>query len=137
MNFSKYQIKQYDLWDLFLHKSQFPYIGRCYALARRKDAEKVTDISTEELMEMFRKVVPEWNRAISMLFKHDWPNVTIFGNESPHLHADLIPGYNGLREFCEVKFRNQNQKGNCLPCEKKKLEEEILQEIKHGIMEII
>ncbi len=54
MDFSKYQIRQYDLWDLFLHKNQFPYIGHCYAWARREDAEKITDISREELTELFK-----------------------------------------------------------------------------------
>jgi len=38
MHYSAFKIKTYDYWDLFLHKNQFSYIGRCYAAAIREDA---------------------------------------------------------------------------------------------------
>jgi len=31
IDYEQLKIKTYDFWDLYLHVSQFPYLGRCYA----------------------------------------------------------------------------------------------------------
>ena len=95
MDYEKLKVKEYNLWDLFLHEQQHPYIGRCYVWARRGEAKKVTDMTLAEGAELFQTIIPSWDNAIKNLFNHDWPNVAIFGNEAPlHLHAHLIPRYN-------------------------------------------
>src|SRR3989338_6001240 len=130
MSFEQFKIKTYDLWDLFLHEQQFPYLGRCYAWARREDAQKVTDMSPRETSELFEKVIPAWNTAIEKLFQHDWPNVSCLGNTSPHLHWHLIRRYHSPRVFRNISFVDPNPTGNYAPYPKQELDVEILQEIK-------
>lgn len=48
MDYERFKIKVYQFWELFLHERQFPYLGRCYAWAKRGDAQKFTDMSPEE-----------------------------------------------------------------------------------------
>ncbi len=129
-DYSHLKIKSYDLWDLFLHEKQFPYIGRCYAWAIRDGAVKVTDMNAPERGELFSKIIPAWNNAVAELFKHDWPNVAILGNEAPHLHAHLIPRYRSPRNFYGIEFIDPNPKGNYSPYPKKKIDLEILLQIK-------
>lgn len=133
MDYEQFKIKEYDCWDLFLHVNQFPYLGRCYAWAKRKDADKITGIRSGELLELFGKVIPEWDKAVQQLFQHDRPNLAILGNEAPHLHAHLIPRYNTPREYYEITFVDPNPTGNYAPYPKQKLEEEILLKIKEDI----
>ena len=126
MDYDQFKIKEYDHWDLFLHINQFPYLGRCYAWARREDADKITDIHYGELIELFGKIVPAWDQVVHRLFQHDRPNVAILGNEAPHLHAHLIPRYNTPREFYGLTFTDPNPAGNYAPYPKQKIELESL-----------
>ena len=138
-DYSENLLKTFDLWHLFLHPKQFPYVGRCYAVARRgfkdeidmrlrqmPEAKKVTDMSSRETIELFDIIVPEWDEAVKALFGHDWPNVAILGNEWPHLHAHLIPRYNTPRNFQGMEFVDPNPKGNYAPYPKKELPAETL-----------
>lgn len=135
MDYGQFKIKEYDNWDLFLHTNQYPYLGRCYAWAKRKEADKITDISSGELIELFGEIIPSWNLAVDLLFQHDRPNVAILGNEAPHLHAHLIPRYNTAREFHGIIFTDPNPAGNYAPYPKQKIELELLLKIKDAIKE--
>ena len=53
LDYSEFKIKEYDFWDLFLHVNQYPYLGRCYAWAKREDADQITGIKSGELVELF------------------------------------------------------------------------------------
>lgn len=99
MDYAPFLVKEYDQWDLFVHPNQYPYIGRCYVVAKRDDAKKVTDMNETEREELFSKILPDWNRAVALLLQHDWPNLAILGNTFPHLHAHLIPRYHTPRTF--------------------------------------
>lgn len=135
MDYSQFKIKEYDFWDLFLHVNQFPYIGRCYAWARREDADKITNIKSGELVELFGDVIPSWNQAVQQLFQHDRPNLAILGNEAPHLHAHLIPRYNTPRTFYNITFIDPNPTGNYAPYPKQKIELDILLQIRDAVKE--
>ncbi len=131
------KIKEYDNWDLFLHVQQYPYIGRCYAWAKRDDAQSIIGISPEEVVELFGFVIPEWNHAVSKLFNHDLPNVAFLGNRTPHLHAQLIPRYKSPREFCKINFTDPRPGGNFAPYPKKEIPLEMLLQIKTEIKRAI
>ena len=46
--FEPFKIKTYTLWDLYLHKNQFPYLGRAYAWAQRENAQKISEMNKNE-----------------------------------------------------------------------------------------
>lgn len=133
----KYKIKVYDNWDLYMHEKQYPYIGRVYAWAKRKEANLTTNMSKPEREELFEKIIPEWDKAILKLFNRDWHNIASLGNTSPHLHWHLIPRYKSEREFYGLKFIDPNPKGNYAPYPKMNIKEAILQQIKLDIQNII
>lgn len=133
MDYSQLKIKVYQNWELFLHEQQSPYIGRCYAWARREGAKKTTDMSGDEREELFAKVIPEWDGAVSELFRHDWHNIASLGNTTPHLHWHLIPRYKSAREFYGIQFIDPNPTGNYAPYEKKDLPLDVLLGIKGKI----
>ncbi|MEK6809884.1 MAG: hypothetical protein AABY40_04365 [Nanoarchaeota archaeon] len=135
MDHNQFKIREYDFWDLFLQINQFPYIGRCYAWAKRENSDKVTDIKSGELLELFGDILPAWNKAVYELFSHDRPNLAILGNTAPRLHAHLIPHYNTPREFYGITFTDPNPTGNYAPYPKQKIELDILFKIKDSIKE--
>jgi len=136
-DYEKFKIKSYDLWDLFLSTNQSPYLGRCYAWARRVDAKKITDMNPLEREELFEVIIPSWDEAINKLFQHDWVNIAILGNETPHLHAHQIPRYNSPRNFEGIEFVDPNPGGNYAPYLKRKLDETLLLKIKTKICETL
>ena len=93
MDYNQLKIKSYNFWDLFLHENQYPYIGRCYASAKREDADLVTGMDPHEMWELFQTIIPQWDVAVYELFNRSRPNVAILGNKWEHLHAHLIPRY--------------------------------------------
>lgn len=132
-DFDQFKIKEYHHWDLFLDKRQYPYIGRCYAWAKRPNADLITDMNTSELLELFMQVIPSWDDAVKALFTRDRPNVAILGNEAPHLHAHLIPRYSTPRTFHGIEFVDPNPKGNYAPYPKKELPLDVIMTIKDDI----
>ena len=136
-DFEKFKIKTYGFWDLYLHINQSPYLGRAYAWARRENADHLSDMNKEERDELFEKVFPAWETAVKSLFQHDRSNLAILGNEAPHLHAHFIPRYSTPRIYKGIEFADPNPKGNYAPYEKKKLDLELLLEIKDKLKERI
>jgi len=124
-DYEKFKIKEYKHWILFLHKNQYPYIGRCYAWAKREDANLITDMSREEQEELFNIIIPQWDKAIKKLFNHDRPNLSILGNTSPHLHAHLIPRYHNPVTHYKIEFIDPNPNSNYSPYSKKEIGLEI------------
>lgn len=131
--FARYKIKAYTHWILYLHEEQYPYLGRCYAAAKRDTAEKTTDMNADEREELFTVVLPAWDKAISSLFDYDWPNISSLGNTWHHLHWHFIPRYHKDIEYNEIVFHDPKPDYNYSPHEKKHLDEPVLQEIKQLI----
>ncbi len=123
VDYEKFKLKSYSSWDLFLHANQFPFIGRGYAWARSPQARSVVDMSVNERNELFDEVVPDWEKAVSGLWRPDTTNLTFFGNTTQHLHAHLIPRYNSPRFFEGIEFKDPNPVGNYSPYPKKTLDE--------------
>lgn len=133
MDYEQFKIKVYDNWGLYLHISQFPYIGRCYAWAKRDSALNVMGMNPEERNELFDLVMPEWDSAIKQLFSHDIANLACLCNEAKHLHWHLIPRYNSPRRLYDIDFIDPNPKGNYSPYHKQRINEETLLKIKDDI----
>ena len=132
-DYEQFKIKRYAFWDLYLHKNQFPYIGRCYASAIRDNADLVTDMNLRESEELFSLIVPSWHSAVSELFGKFRPNIAILGNEWPHLHAHLIPRFQDNKHFYGIDFIDPNPKANYSPYPKKEISLEVLLKIKKDI----
>jgi len=135
--FKEYHIKEYKTWDLFLYKEQHPYIGRCYAWAKRADANAVTDMSIKERNELFDEVIPEWEHATLALFELDKINLLMAGNTTQHLHAHLIPRYSNPRKVGGVLFEDKNPNGNYAPYEKRDIGDGLRFKIKDAIKSAI
>jgi len=133
MDYEQFRIKRFDLWDLFLHKNQFPYLGRCYAWALRPEANKVSDMNVLEREELFATIIPSWEKAVKEICGEIRPNIAILGNEAPHLHAHLIPRFNQPKQFEGIEFIDPNPTGNYSPYPKKDIPLEILLRIKEQI----
>lgn len=135
IDYEIFKIRSYSVWDLYLHKEQFPYIGRCYAAAKRPEADNVLDISTWEMEELFIDIVPDWFNAVKELYKADWPNVAMLGNDWQHLHTHLIPRYFESRSFHGIDFIDPKPTKNYAPYEKKDIPLETLLKIRDQIRE--
>lgn len=128
--FEDFKIRTFEFWDLYLHKNQFPYLGRCYAWAKRPEARKVSDMNPAETKELFEVVLPAWEKALKIVSNPDWTNAACLGNTSPHLHWHFIPRYNSPRQFDGFEFIDPNPKGNYAPYPKKELPTGLLMHIK-------
>ncbi|HLD00949.1 MAG TPA: hypothetical protein VJC39_04340 [Candidatus Nanoarchaeia archaeon] len=111
MDYNQLLIKQFQHWALYLHESQFPNLGRCYASALRSEADIVTDINPAETEELFFKIIPSWHRTVKELYGECRPNVAILGNLWPHLHAHLVPRHKENKQFYGIEFADPNPKG--------------------------
>jgi|SRR3989338_8083188 len=133
MDYEQLRIKTYSLWDLFLHEHQFPYIGRCYASAKREDARSVRDMRKDERDELFDIVVPEWDTAIKVLFAHTKANFASLGNTGNHLHWHLIPRYRESKLLFGIEFIDPDPLGNYSSYPKRNIPLETLLHIKELI----
>jgi diadenosine tetraphosphate (Ap4A) HIT family hydrolase len=131
--YEDFVLKEFKHWILLLHINQYPYVGRCYAWAKR-DAKSVLDMLPDETLELVHEVLPLWNKAIEKLFKPDKVNFSIMCNETEHLHTHFIPRYKEPREVEGFKFVDHQNDGNYAPYAKPKLPREFLLKIKNMIL---
>lgn len=104
-DFSKYKIKDYKYWSIFLHQNQ-GYLGRCVIWCNRENALDLSDATPEEQQELFG-VLKELGAAIKKAFQPDWLNYAFLGNETKHLHGHFIPRYAKSKEFDGVIFEDR------------------------------
>jgi diadenosine tetraphosphate (Ap4A) HIT family hydrolase len=133
MDYESLKIKSFDMWDLYLHVAQYPYLGRCYAAARREDAKSILDMNAEEKDELFDVVINSWNGAVYKSFGDFQLNLTFMGNTWKHLHAHMIPRFEGVKTFYGINFIDPNPKGNYSPYPKNDIQMELLLRIKNDI----
>ncbi len=133
MDYEIFKIARFNLWDLYLHKNQYPYLGRCYASAIREDADLVTEMKMDEATELFSSVIPRWHKAVFSLFGVSRPNLAILGNEWPHLHAHLVPRFFDTKIFYGIEFKDPNPRGNYSPYPKEEISQDLLFKIRDDI----
>ncbi len=98
-------LKEYPHWILRLSRSQ-QVPGWCHASLKRH-AEQFEEMTDEELSEL-KQVITEWKRALHMAFNPDWFNVMQLGNADKHLHFQLVPRYQGKRNFEGREFADKD-----------------------------
>jgi len=104
-DFSKYKIKEYKYWDIFIAQNQ-SYLGRCVIWCKREDALDLTDATDEETKELF-SILSKLKNALSIVFQSDWFNYSFLGNSVRHLHCHFIPRYANLKILDGVKFEDK------------------------------
>ena len=104
-DFSKYKIKDYFYWSVFIHSNQ-GYLGRCIVWCKRENALDLTDATPEEQKELFL-ILRELHIAIQKVFEPDWLNYAFLGNETRHLHGHVIPRYAKPKTFEGVVFEDK------------------------------
>ncbi len=133
MDYEQFKLKSYKFWELFMHKDQSPYIGRCYANAKRKTANTIGDMAKEERDELFDLIFPQWESAIKSLFAHTRANIAALGNTYNHLNWHMIPRYKEPREFLGMQFIDPDPTRNYSPYPKNNIPLEVLMQIKDSI----
>lgn len=103
--FSKYKIKDYQHWSIFLHPNQ-GFLGRCVIWCNREDALDLTDATVEEQEELF-VILNGLQKAIQKIFQPDLLNYAFLGNEKRHLHGHVIPRYAKPKEFEGITFKDE------------------------------
>ncbi len=103
--FSKYLIKDYEHWSIYVHQNQ-GYLGRCVIWCKREDALDLTDATEEEQKELFT-VLSLLKEATTKVFQSNWFNYSFLGNETRHLHAHFIPRYAKPKTFMGIIFEDK------------------------------
>jgi diadenosine tetraphosphate (Ap4A) HIT family hydrolase len=103
-DFSKFLVKQYEHWSVYVHENQ-SYLGRCVVWCHRAGAKQLTDATEEERGELF-SILKEPQDASVAVFGGEWFNFAFLGNETPHLHCHFIPRYSTEKEFEGVIFKD-------------------------------
>ena len=134
--FEKFKIKEYNHWELFLHKNQY-YLGRVYIWAKREDALDLMEMAFEEREELF-EIRKNVNNALEKLFRPNLMNYAALGNDANHLHIHAIPRYKSPRILKGVEFKDERWGKNYAPYNYDfKVPEDILIMIKESIKEIL
>lgn len=131
-DFSKYKIKEYQHWDVFIKINQ-TYLGACIIWCKREDALDLTDATMEEREELFL-ILKKIKQAIIKAFQPDWFNYSFLGNELRHLHCHLIPRYANPKELEGIKFEDKLFGKNWKTDYNFSIPEEVLEKIRQLII---
>ena len=134
-DFSKYKIKEYFHWSVFIHSNQ-GYLGRCIVWCKRENALDLTDATPEEQKELFL-ILHELRVAIQKVFEPDWLNYAFLGNETRHLHGHVIPLYAKPKTFEGVVFEDRLYGHNYKTDHSFSLPNEVLEKIRLSLKEAL
>jgi diadenosine tetraphosphate (Ap4A) HIT family hydrolase len=108
-------IKRYKYWRIELRNNQ-NYLGWCFVVLNRH-VEDLIEITPEEQRELF-KVTKKLRKAITKIFQPDLYNYASLGNETRHVHLQIIPRYSNEIVFQGVTFTDENWGSNYSPYDK-------------------
>ena len=134
-DFSKYKIKDYQYWSIYIYQNQ-SYLGRCIIWCKRGNALDLTDVTPEEREELF-VILRKLKEALNKIFKPDWFNYAFLGNETRHLHCHLVPRYAANREFGGVTFKDERWGRNFQTDQNFIIPEKLIEEIRVKIKEAL
>lgn len=134
-DFSKYKIKDYKYWSIFIHPNQ-GYLGRCVVWCNRENALDLADATPVEQKELFM-VLNELGRAVKKVFQPDWLNYTFLGNDTRHLHGHFIPRYSKPKVFEGITFEDKLYGHNYKTAHSFSVPAEIVEIIKSEIKEAL
>ncbi|MBI2054664.1 MAG: hypothetical protein HYT39_01020 [Candidatus Sungbacteria bacterium] len=131
-----YDIKKFQHWTLTLHSNQ-SYLGRCICYLNTYK-ENIAELTDEEFLEV-KKIIKEYQSALTKLWQPDFWNYSQLGNATPHIHFHFVPRYKGKRVFEGTEFIDERWGKNYNPSssrpEDKKLNEKIRGTIQNVIQE--
>ncbi len=130
-----YAIKNYRYWRMYMHPNQYPYLGRCYASSHRIEAQSVTDMTLEEMIEFYQVILPQWRSVITSSWGEFLPNVAFFSNTWPHLHVHMIPRFEINPVHYGVHFEDRNRGRNYAPYISLELSIPLMADIKIRLMQ--
>ncbi len=134
-DFSKFLIKEYKHWAIYIHENQ-GYLGRCVVWCKREDALDLTDATDEEREELFL-VLRELKEAVEKVFAPDWFNYSFLGNETRHLHGHFIPRYAKPKTFMNAVFEDNLYGHNYKTDHSFKTTPEVLKAVQKEIKEVL
>jgi diadenosine tetraphosphate (Ap4A) HIT family hydrolase len=102
MDYSKFLVKEYEHWAIYVHQNQ-GYLGRCIVWCKREDALDLADATEAEQKELIT-TLHDLREATKKAFQADWFNYAFLGNGTRHLHGHFIPRYASERTFEGVTF---------------------------------
>jgi diadenosine tetraphosphate (Ap4A) HIT family hydrolase len=129
-DYSKYLIKEYSHWNVYVKTNQ-SCLGRCVIWCKREGAEDLAEMTGEESSELLR-VIKELREASLRAFNPDWFNYSFLGNETKHLHGHFIPRYKEPREFMGLTFEDKRYGHNYRTDPDFVTPEEIIQGVKEA-----
>lgn len=106
----QYDVKRYKYWTLRVEEKQ-RYLGQAVAwLEREGDMQRLSSLTKEERAELWDVVLPEYEKAIEVLWHPDHLNYSWLGNlfnlHKGHGHMHLIPRYKDSRIFAGMQFED-------------------------------
>lgn len=125
-------LKEYAHWSLVLSCKQYPYIGRCKAIAVKGGHRMAVEMTPEERRELFEQVLPDWHEMVKKAFAPAWMNLAIAGNTDPVLHVHFIPRYEQAVVFAGWSFVDPNPSGNHSPYERKEVPLDAMKKIEEA-----
>jgi diadenosine tetraphosphate (Ap4A) HIT family hydrolase len=134
-NYSKYLIKEYKYWSIYIAQNQ-SYLGRCVVWCKREDALDMTDATEAEQQELF-VVLNDLRIAVKKIFQPDWFNYAFLGNETRHLHGHFVPRYAVPKKFKEIIFEDKLWGHNYKTDASFKISDAVLLEIQTMIKDVI
>ncbi len=134
-DYSKYLIKDYSLWSVYIHESQ-QYLGRCAIVWKRADALDLAEATKEEQAELFA-ILADLRKTLSHCFQPDWFNYAFLGNEFRHLHGHLIPRYASERTIFGTSFEDTAYGQHYQLDYSHPIPEETVQKIKNLLLETL
>ena len=102
-HYAQFDVKRYRHWTLRVSDRQ-SYLGKAVVwLEREGDMQRLSSLTKDEQIELWDRVLPEYERALENLWKPDHMNYGWLGNlfalHKGHGHMHLIPRYASSREF--------------------------------------
>jgi hypothetical protein len=96
---AKWKMVDYGHWSLYLNSTDQTYLGRSYAWLtnRHVDRMSLSQLREPELLELMDTVLPDFERAVAVLWGAQTVNFEWLGNDVRHHrghgHAHFIPRY--------------------------------------------
>ncbi len=114
IDYTKYIIKDFIYWRVYLHMSQI-YLGRCYiALKRDGNLDPYTDTTEAERTEL-QSIIVKIQQALIKLYQPDMFNYANLRNVWHHCHWHIIPRYKEQRVMNGQRFVDENWGKNYAP----------------------
>ncbi len=137
-DYSEWKIKDHQYWTLFLHGESQRYLGHSYAWLRRSvRMQRLSDLTHEELYELWKFILPQYERALDRLWCPGLINCAWLGNEfhvhGGHGHMHLIPRYESSVPFAGLEFRDDEWGKHYEPYPKLKLPQSTLFTIRDAL----